>query len=1108
MAEIKDKNPIDDKYEKILFGTRVPTSDQRNAVETDGKVIVAASAGSGKTSTMIKKIIREILRGTPLSRMLILVYNEAAADEIKEKLHDALFDAACLADGEKRAELRRNLDELSFANIGTIHAFCRGLIKDNFEKLGISPSFDVLDERRNAVYEKRALDAVFARYSEEGDEVFLQLADILSRNRKEDGLRAVVGELHSLYEIQPDRSAFVERIRQSFDSPTGGVFGECVVRESKKVFASALRMLENAVPALAATGQTKYVEKVNVASRICKECLNGEFADILAAALRNEELPKATKTKGGDEYAVECVKKACTAITDELAEWRDNFVSTEEVEKTSAQNAAFVCKLAEIAVRFDEELSAIKLADDVLSFSDLEKYAAELIRGGGDYADLYDIVFVDEYQDVNPVQEYIISSLVKNNAFMVGDVKQSIYGFRLAAPEIFLSRKDRYEHGEGSAIGFARNFRSENGILAFVNAVFDSVMTSESADVDYAADGHFDISGEVERKDNVQIHLFAPESGRSKESLGEGAFIAREIKTLVGSAITDGRRMEYSDCAVLFRSRNEAARKIIEVLRAEGIPVDDAEFRQEASRPERDIINFLTVLDNPRQDIPLAGFMLSYFGGYNEDELAEIAVRKEENGIFYDAVLKVAEEQTELGEKVRSTLEMLDRYRLKASFKSVPELMQSIVGDFAFDAYMTAKGEGMVSGVLSFITSKVAGKDECCGISKFLAAYNEEEKQSEKRSVGGNRVCISTYHGFKGLEAPVVFVADVAAASHREQSGDVIRDNSGYVGIKYYDLEKRTVRPSLSFHAVKKMKEARERKEEMRLFYVALTRAKQYLYISGSPGKTAVKEFGLYPCVNEPASSLEYLSAAAFDGGLGVRVIPHIGESEAAAVGEELKLPLLNRKREEDVASIKQAVNFVYPHKEATALSMKYSVSALDGGGDELTLGIFSDKADEGTLYHKVMEEIDFRKQGVDGVRGELARMVSENVISEDEAASVDAEVIARCLDSPLMEAARNSVCYREKSFLMYVPACEVGQGEEKDKILVQGVVDLIIDGKEKIIVDFKNSELRSAEAMEKYKKQLNLYKKAVESALFAKIDKTVLYSFKLGKAIEVSSDD
>lgn len=303
------------------------------------------------------------------------------------------------------------------------------------------------------------------------------------------------------------------------------------------------------------------------------------------------------------------------------------------------------------------------------------------------------------------------------------------------------------------------------------------------------------------------------------------------------------------------------------------------------------------------------------------------------------------------------------------------------------------------------------------------------------------------------------------------------------------------------------MKGERERREEMRLYYVLLTRAKQYLYVTGAYAKKKAESFGRRPLVKAPESLLDYISEVKYENGLKTPCFVHEISEDAPPAVRTARPAAAATPRREDEEAIRAAVGFRYPYAAETGLSMKYSVSALDGGGDELTLGAFADRADEGIIYHKVMERIDFGATGADAVRAELERMTAEGTLTAEEAAQVDVSAVVRCLESPVMQKARESRCYREKSFLMYVPAADVGQGSSEDKVLVQGVIDLLIDGDERIIVDFKNSLLRNEEALEKYKKQLKLYKKAVESSFLGKVDKILLYSFKTGRTVDAERD-
>lgn len=1095
------------------------TEQQRKSVETDGRVLVSASAGSGKTTTMVTKIIRAVAEGVALGDILVLVYNEAAANELREKLHDRLFEAACLSGGEERERFTRSLDELAGANIGTIHAFCRALIKENFEKLGVSPAFDILNESEEARYMEEATDAVFADFFRRGDEVFMQLADVLSHGRKEDNLRAVVKRIYSVTEIQPDRKRFIQSVRESYADPEHGEYARVALASARAALRRVAKVLEGEMPSLDATGQVKYLVKAQAVVGLCREAERADFEGMCRLARDCDGVfgMSARMSEGGDRDAVESVKQAIKAAAGVFGEWKGVFSDTEKVRLMHAQNAAFADKLLEITQRLDDEFSSLKRADDVMTYSDLEFFAAELV-GKCDFKGRFKAVFVDEYQDVNPVQEYIIDALLPDNAYMVGDVKQCIYAFRLADPGIFLARKRRYDAdaAQGCAIEFNTNFRSVSAVLGFVNELFDVIMTEESSDVDYAGSGRFAVQDDKKDKEGnalaggAEVHYF-PYSGRSSRDgvYAEAKFIADTVKSLVGKAKgEDGKVIGYGDCVVLIRSRSLAMQRLAQYIAAEGVPLDAGIFAEESSAPEDALVNFLTVLDNPRNDVPLAGFMLSYFGGFDESELAEVASLRGDGEDFYDAVLAAAAQDSPLGAKVARMLEMLDAYRLKASFKSVPELMQSIVSDFNYDAYVEACGEGAAEKVIAFVTAR-ADKDSSAGLGKFLAAYaaGKSEKR-DRRPAGGDRVRVATYHSYKGLEAPVVFAAGAGTPCGAGKSdGDVVTDNRGYIGLNYFDFGKRSKSNTLTMYAVRKMKEERERREEMRLYYVLLTRAKQYLYVTGAYSRSKSEAFGRRPLVDAPNCLLDYISEVKYENGMKTPCIGHGLSSVAPEAETAVQFAPIGAARPEDEAAIRSAVGFRYPYFAETGLAMKYSVSALDGGGDELTLGAFADRADEGILYHKIMENIDFNAVGKDAVVRELDRMTSEGVLTREERGQADAEAVARCLDSDVIRMARRSRCYREKSFLMYVPAREVGRGESHDKVLVQGIIDLLIDGEERIIVDFKNSLLKNAEALEKYKNQLKLYKKAVESSFLGKVDKILLYSFKTGKTVDVEKD-
>lgn len=1146
---VKDEARLD--VLKDAEGKLLLTDSQKKAVLERGHILVSASAGSGKTATMIKRILLLVAEGASLRDMLILVYNNAAADELKQRLHQELFAKACASSGALREHFAQELDDLPFCHVCTIHAYCQSLIRENFEKLGISPAFEVLDENAHAVYVNKALDEVFSSYASANDEVFCELVDVFSQARKDDNFKSNVKRLYGLMEIQPDADDFKQCVEECYCDFEHSKFQDVLTNYYRTVASRAVGIFEELyndakdVPKL-----SKRVEHLLTALFTAKGILQSKtLFEMCKCALPVNGIKFSNPGKVYDaerimgESIKEYVNQFKSAIED-LIKVYDNY---ENMKAYHPQNAKFVRKLVEIVEKFSDVLQKNKRKDNVLSFEDLQRYAMQLLSHdeyglGGEYI----AVFVDEYQDVNPTQEAIIQKLIKDECFIVGDVKQSIYGFRLADPTIFLSRQAKYKSldGDGTNIDFNRNFRSAYSILKFVNDVFDCAMTKTSADVDYKNEARFELCDVapvnlegVSAEGSVSVHLFVKPKSMSgtvgglyditapfeaeydaQSAKSEGMFIANEIKSLVGRAVGidadgNGKHIGYGDIAVLFRSRSQSAQTILDVLYNEGIPINDGAFSKTKSAPERELILMLQAIDNPRQDIGFAGYLLSYLGGYDESELARIA--SIDAPTFYDKFLGYTQNADGLSAKIKRTLATLDGYRLKASFESVGELMNGIIADFCYDAYLMRKGEADVYALKSFISS-VCSQNYSLG--EFLQNYGESAT-SVTSAGGGDRVTVSTFHAYKGLEKPIVFVADSSYGfNFKAANGDLIssgkgigatqNDSKGLIGINAFDFENKTKDAlTLSKLAVSKCIRQNQIKEEIRLFYVALTRAKQMMYITATVSDSASQNFGVVPQLKDVNCDLDFISMALYENSTAVNVYRHntTSQSNVDLPANRMILP------KPDVAltnAIEKLQSQKYAYAQSTQLAMKYSVSALDGA-DEQTVYAYGDSANIGTAYHKVMQHIDYFAEGIDGVRAELDRMVCEDVLTREEYERINPEDIRRCLASDLMELARKAErkrsCFREQPFMMYRPANEVSDDFDVcDKVLVQGVVDLFINDDEKIIVDFKNSRLSDKKSLKRYKKQLYLYKMALESIYSVKIDKVLLYSFKTGATVEL----
>ena len=1131
---------IQDIYLKDL------TEDQRAAVLTNGEVIVSAAAGSGKTKAMIFRVMRLLAESAlqkdqkkriSLKNMLILVYNNAAADELREKLYTKLYEAAYTTTGEVQEFFKIQIDELSFAHISTIHAYCQSLIKDNFNYLGISPDFEVLDEDQHKEYMYQALENVFDEYDKQDDEAFEKMVQVFAQKRKEDNFKDNVIKLFQVVDVQPDPQKFYDNISECYADYDNSKFLSIIFDFEHDFFSKAKETLEPCVEVFQTVpadskSMTNYRDKVVNAFYTAKKMAESTcFEEMLSAAIDFKDI-NARKYAWDAIYAehADIAKPCIDDMKEELDKLKELAKKGDTALRTAhSSSGRLISKFVEITKRFGEELERLKRADNVLAFEDLQHKAVELLSTGSIPVQKFQQVLVDEYQDVNPTQEEIISKLLDGKCLMVGDTKQSIYGFRLADPTNFSNRQDRYERGEGTAIYFKRNFRSGRKILEFVNEIFERVMVDGVADVDYDENAKFDLS-EVKEEGLVEMDVFSCDStpkttvsgvyditkdeGKEKNLTAadlEGIFIANKIRELVNNAKKEDGYISYGDITILTRNRSTNAQRIVAKLKEAGIPVDDSGFERTKEAPETELIQFLRVIDNPRQDIPFAGFLLSFFGGYKEQELADIA--EIEAPTFYDKfVIYSTINDDALAEKIKGTKSLLEKYRIKASFKNVRDLASGIISDFSYDAYLGKNGEAVVYGLKAFVAGIIDADNESLG--RFLRNYGESESKKTASS-NGDRVHLSTFHGYKGIENEVVFVSDLDASFNKSDvKGDFIVDSKGYVAMNYFDFDNATKSDkTISRFATKILYGKKTLAEEMRLLYVALTRAKRFMYVTSSISNDKLKSFAKVKGIKAPNSMLEIIGDAICEGADIQWTLHRNSEFEGYGAKKPVYVfPAANKTLQKE---IEKAQAFEYPFKPATTLAIKYSVSALDSL-DEQTVSAYAegDFKNVGTIYHKVMQYIDFLKRGVDGVKEELVRLVNEKYLTQEELDEVrDAEKgefeknIARCLDSKIMsyalQAEKQGRCQREKAFMMYQPANKVRDDFVTDeKVLVQGVIDLFIDGDEKIIVDFKHSALRDEETLKKYQKQLNLYKLAVERAINAKVDKILLYSFNTGKTI------
>ena len=1169
---------IEEKAEKKVS----LTPQQERAIEAKGLVMVSASAGSGKTHTMLERIMHLIENGVALRKMIILVYNEANASELREKIRNKLFEKASQSIGEKADLYRKQLDEIAFSTICTIHAFCRSALKKNFEAIGINPDFDILDETANKVYMSKALDKTFEEFADKDDKVFFDITSIFESKRKEENIRDNIVKLYERMDVQSDLDNFIASIRECYTSRSkyDDIVWDKAIDKMRKV----CKVAGEVMPTILANDT-----KGGIVQRLQEDVLDmlPHFESRDQNAIQNIKC-KFEEIKGkrfinkdlSTNFPIEWSKaKRCYTTSRALMEEMSILYADDKYcDKVFEQNKMYAEKLLEVTIRFKEILDKMKADDNVMCFGDLEHGAVKLIDNGVDIGEDYDYVFVDEYQDVNGAQEYIISHLIKKEAFMVGDVKQSIYGFRLSNPEIFLARQKYYTEnckaGEIEApIFFKDNFRSDNAVLQFVNSIFDYAMTAETTGVDYTNEGKFNPVTKEERcEGKVEIHVFEGEDNEKKKAEGlymltehqnaekvksaeeqEGEFIASKIKELKGTSNLTFRKdeegnndtLKWGDFVLLFRGRNSVSNTIIEVLKRNGIPVDEGSFAKENDPAETEFMNMLAVIDNPRQDYALAGYMLSYLGGYTESEVQTI-VQSGDKGEFYDKVKQYAKGEDALAVKINETLDTLAHYRILSSYMGVKGLVEKIIADTGYDAYLFSKSDAIGN---SFNTYLKSINEDSITLSKYLREYKEGGRETKGKSEGGDRVHISTMHSYKGLEKPVVFLpgADfvpkkvtkdktIKKGSDGVSLPDLSVDANGCIAMSYFNLEDRVKDSNtVSNKALQLLALEKEHKEEMRLIYVALTRAQKSMYITGIYSvkenqkrkpftiENIEEEFAVEPFEKE-MNIFNYVFTARRRGTLtDCNITLHPMKKELMTKDQPVRFygkPVTATSFSADLErEIERAQNFVYPHKEDTELPIKYTVTQINAEGmKELTSALPTYEDDHvdnvgggvsaatiGTIYHKVMEHIDFAIDNLADTTKAIDQMVADGVLKEDERELVKDKEILSALENDIIKQAVGERCYHELPFVMYVEANKVlDNSTSTEKVLVQGVIDLLVDGKNKFIVDFKYSSLGTEEAREKYKKQLKLYKMAYKVAFGVEIDKIVLLSLKNGESFEL----
>ena len=815
------------------------TEEQQRAIDARGTdLLLSAAAGSGKTAVLVQRVLSLIEEGADVRRMLVVTFTRAAAAEMRERLAARLSEAAAQGD----ARLREQMLCLERASITTLHGFCAEFLRANFEAAGVDPAFRILDDAEDARLLDEAADEAIDALYEEGGEALSRL----DTGRGPQKVRELALSLYAFLGERPDPEAWLERALDRAQAPVEAWLDE-LVRAARRTVDAALAATRAAhdhpgCPPHYAAALEKDMEALEAL-----RALDG--AEALSQAMRAfKQARPSGRNRDVAPEDLEAVKALRKSAGDGVKNCRLCKLSIEQAREDALALYDLFPVLADAARRIGEAHARRKEERGGLSYADLERCALRALAREDVRTSVraqYDYVFVDEYQDVSDVQEALITGVSGSGGlFTVGDVKQSIYRFRLAEPRLFLSRYERYRRGEGGQLlPLTRNFRSTRAVIDFVNAVFSRTMTGGDSEIVYDDLARLNVG--LEGTDGAplpEIHILdeAVEEGEEPdEALEEIGRAGREAMWIAGrihQLMAEEPGLRWRDIAILTRAKSSAAAAMLPVLLAEGIPAYAEGLSGYFDTLEVAFaLSLLRLVDNELQDVELIGALRSCMAHLSLEELSAIRLSHPDLS-FADAARARAGEEDALGEKLRAFFAVLDSWRLRALTLPLGELVRAVCEESGLYAYVGAlPGGAQRQADLDALVTRAENFDATVSgsLTRFLAYAEHMRARGDGDSAhllgeGDDVVRLMTIHKSKGLEFPVVFGALMARSFRGAAGGEAFRAHRDLgLGVHFVDERLRTRREPLSYIAIGERERREDAAEELRLLYVLLTRAKR-----------------------------------------------------------------------------------------------------------------------------------------------------------------------------------------------------------------------------------------------------------------------------------------
>ncbi len=1150
------------------------TKEQEQAIYKKGSnILVAAAAGSGKTAVLVERIINKIINEkVDIDKILVVTFTNAAASEMRERILNAIYKKIDESqDEEEQENLQKQVVLLNKASICTIDSFCLDVIRNNFFEIDISPNFRIGDTPEMELLKQEVLEELFEEKYENEDEDFQKLIKTYTSYRDDTPLKDLILKIYTYISSSPYPRTWLNEQIEKFNIKdetidfTQTKWGEILIQEIREELIDDIAILESEVKKLSVDKELLLFQKtiendIYELQTLLGNLDNWNKAYTIANSIEFITWPRAKTDLAEKENAKnvrDTVKKKFKEKVDKI------FVSnSEEAIQDIIDMYQTLDKLKNLIFEFDDKFSKKKKDKNILDFCDIEHLALKILvneKENGShnrseiakkYQEKFEEIAIDEYQDSNLVQEYILTAVSRNNnIFMVGDVKQSIYRFRQAMPQLFLGKYKNYNLGEsndnGLKIQLFMNFRSRENILNFTNLIFEKIMSEDLGEINYTEEEYLNFGAsfdknkilneidiidlkELEKNQNQTIENeedTEEEQEKIEDIELEAKFVANKIQELIDSKFQvydlkqqRYRDIKYRDIVILLRSTKGKAPIFEKELISKDIPVySDMSSEYIDSLEIQTILSLLKIIDNPLQDIPLVMVLRSSIGKFTDNELVEIRLADQYSD-FYTAMLKAKlSVSQELKEKIERFLEKIEVWREKKEYLALDELIWTIYEDTGFLNYVGILPNGSLRQAnlkMLFERAKQYETASFKGLFNFIRFIEKlrlgSGDLSSAKMIGENEdvVRIMSIHKSKGLEFPIVFLSSAGTNFNlRDLNNDILLDQELGLGVKYIDYDMQIKYDTLTKQALRNKELVATLSEEMRILYVALTRAKEKLYITGITKdyeKSKEEKENLIKIYKDVEGKLNPILIKKYKSYLDWLQLVYFNEfnkmSDLATVNIHKKEDLIKNLKpeekqeldvlkfieenskdvtEQEIKEIENELSFEYKYMEATKIPSKTSITAIahrdreelymssvneeeyvepiknDDIIDEITFPIpkFLINQEEekitpskkGTIVHLCMKNLDFsKKYDMQDIKDLIQSLVDKEIITLKEADSVNVYQILQFTKSKIWNELKYAKEYhKEEPFYINVPASEIEETTADENILAQGIIDL-----------------------------------------------------------------